>query len=217
MIETKADRVCSDTELNINRMYQLSASREREGPDQGEPSGVNQWEESQPEPMVEGPLEEGEPVEDREPLEEEPLEEEEPIEEGKPNEHEEPEAAMEPMEESLPDPSLAEPEVQVESDIEMWEARREPPTYIEISSGHEEEDWGFDYDMYGCGDEFVMRWSDEKDFVEENEEAPANDPRGNDSESEEAFSDFSSDSWGDEDDEDFNLASYDERTDTNYA
>ena len=143
------------------------------------------------------------------------MEEEEPMEEGELNEQDEPEVVMESMEEeNLPDPPLAEPEVQVESDIEMWEPKQEPPTYIEISSGDEEEDWGFDYDMFGYGDEFVRRWSYEEHSEEENEEAPTNDPRGNYSESEKAFSDSSFDSGGDEDDEDFNLASYDEHTNT---
>lgn len=32
--------------------------------------------------------------------------------------------------------------------------------------------------MYGYGDEFVKRWSDEEVSEEEDEEAPANDPRG---------------------------------------
>ena len=62
----------------------------------------------------------------------------------------------------------------MESDIEMWEPKRETPTYIEISSENGEENWGSHYDLYGYGDEFVRRWSDEEDSEEEVEEAPTN-------------------------------------------
>ena len=58
------------------------------------------------------------------------------------------------------------------------------------------------YDLYGYGDEFVRRWSDQEDFEEEVEEAPTNYPRTD------------SHSGEDEDDEDFDIANYDESTDT---
>ena len=47
-----------------------------------------------------------------------------------------------------PDLPRVEPEVQVESDIEMWEPKRETPTYMEIASENEEENWGSHYDLY---------------------------------------------------------------------
>ena len=105
----------------------------------------------------------------------------------------------------------------MESDLEMWEPRRELPTVIEISSGkeEEEEDWRFDYDMYGYGDEFSRRWSDEEDPEEDPEEAPLYNPEsGSDDDAmEEAALDLSSDFGGDEDDEDFNPTVYDKRSD----
>ena len=50
--------------------------------------------------------------------------------------------------------SVLEQESETDSDLEMWEPRREPTTITRISSGEEEEeeDWRFDYDMYGYGD-----------------------------------------------------------------
>ena len=65
--------------------------------------------------------------------EEEPYEEVEPVEEGELHIQDEADVIMEPLEEqNLPDPPLEETEVQSESDIEMWETKREPPTYVEI-------------------------------------------------------------------------------------
>ena len=136
------------------------------------------------------------------------------MEEGELNLGYEPELAVKPMEERiLPDLPRVEPEVQVDSDIEMWEPKRETPTYMEIPSENEEENWGSHYDLYGYGNEFVRRWSEEEDSEEEVEEAPTNYPRGFDSESEGTSSVSSSDSGEDADDEDFDIASYDERTD----
>ena len=112
MIKRKAERVCYDLELDLNKLYHLSESRRGVELTQGEPSEVNHREE--------------------------PLEEEEPMEEGELNLGCEPELAVKPIEErNLPDPPREEPEVQVESDIEMWEPKREKPTYMEISSENE--------------------------------------------------------------------------------
>ena len=136
------------------------------------------------------------------------------MEEGELNLGYEPELAVKQMEEwNLPDPPLVEPEVQVERDIEMWEPKRETPTDIEIFSQDEEENWRSHYDVYGYGDEFVRRWSDEKDFEKEVDEAPTNYPRVIDSESAGASSGSSSNSGEDEDDEDFDITNYDESTD----
>ena len=87
----------------------------------------------------------------------------------------EPELAAKSMEERIvPDLPRVEPEIQSESDIEMWEPLQEPPTYIEISSEDERRNWGSHYDLYGYGDEFVKRLSEEEDSKEEVEEAPTN-------------------------------------------
>ena len=121
----------------------------------------------------------------------------------------------EPLKERiLPDPPLVETEVQSESDIEMWEPKREPPTYVEISSEDESGNLGSHYDLYGYGTGFHRGWSDEEDPEEDVEEVPINYPRNSDSESEEAHSNSSSDSGEDADDEDFDLAGYDESADT---
>ena len=88
MIKTKAERVCYNLELDLNKLYHLSESRRRVELNLGY----------------------------------------------------EPELVVKPMEErNLPDPPRVEPEVQVESDIEMWEPKRETPTYMEIPSENEEE------------------------------------------------------------------------------
>ena len=84
---------------------------------------------------------------------------------------------------------------------------------MEIPSENEEENWGSHYDLYGYGNEFVRRWSEEKDSEKEVEEAPTNYHRGFDSESEGTSSGSSSNSGEDANDEDFDIASYDERTD----
>ena len=87
--------------------------------------------------------EEEEPEEEGVMKEEEPCEEVEPVEEGELHIQDEFDVVMELLEEqNLPDPSLAETEVQSESDIEMWELKREPPTYVEISSEDERGNWG---------------------------------------------------------------------------
>ena len=79
IIKTKADRVCYDLELDLNKLYHLSESRRRMEPTWG---GVNHQEE---------PLEEEESIEEEELMErEEPEEEEEPTEEKEPSEEEEP-------------------------------------------------------------------------------------------------------------------------------
>ena len=116
MIKTKADRVCYHLELDLNRLYHLSESTRGVELTRGEPSEINHREE--------------------------PVDEEEPMEEGELNLGYKSELAVKPMEGwNLPDPPLVEPEVQVESYIEMWEPKREIPTYIEISSEDEEENW----------------------------------------------------------------------------
>lgn len=61
--------------------------------------------------------------------------------------------------------------------------------------------------------------SPEEDLMEDSEEALVNNQEFGDADSvmENATSDLSSDSRGDEDDEDFNLTAYDERPDTREA
>ena len=62
----------------------------------------------------------------------------EPEQEGEPHISDGADVVMEPSKErNLPDPPLVETEVQSESDVEMWEPKREPPTYVEISSDDE--------------------------------------------------------------------------------
>ena len=76
MIETKAERVCYDLELDLNKLYQLSKSKRGVELTQGEPGEVNHREE--------------------------PLE---PMEEGELNLEYEPELVVKPLEEqNLPDP-----------------------------------------------------------------------------------------------------------------
>ena len=114
---------------------------------------------------------------------------------------------MEPLKErNLPDPPLVETKIQSESDIEMWEPKREPPIYVEISSEDETGNWGSHYDLHDYGAGYDRGWSEEED---PEEEVPTNHPRDSDSESEEAYSNSSSDSGEDGDDEDFDIASYD--------
>ena len=122
---------------------------------------------------------------------------------------------MEPLkEQNLPNPPLVETEVQSESDVEMWEPKREPPTYVEISSEDESCNWGSHYDLYGYRTGLDRVCSDEKDLEEDVEEVQINHPRNSDSESEEAYSNSSSNSGENADDEDFDLASYNESADT---
>ena len=122
---------------------------------------------------------------------------------------------MEPLKErDLPDPPLVETVVQSESEVEIWEPEREPPTYIEISSEDEGGNWGSHYDLYGYGTGLDRVCSDEEDPEEDVEKVPINHAGNSDSESEEALSNFSSDSGEDVDDEDFDLAIYDESADT---
>ena len=117
-------------------------------------------------------------------------------------------------ERDLPDPPLVETEVQSESDVKTWEPKREPPTYVEISSNDEGDNWGSHYDLYGYGTGLDRVCSDEEDPKEDEEEVPINHPRDSDSESGEAHSNSSSNSGEDADDEDFDLASYEESADT---
>ena len=213
MVKKKANRVCYDLNLDLNKLHHLSESRKRVELTRGEPSGVRHQE---------GPLEgeefdkeEEDPEEEEVMEEEEPYEEVEPVEEGELHIQDEPDVVMEPLEEqNLPDPPLAETEVQLESDIEMWEPKQEPPTYIEISSKYKIGNWGSHYDLYGYETGFDRGWSYEEDFEEEVEEVPANPPSDNDSESKEAYSISSSNLGEDGDDEDFDIASYDETVDT---
>ena len=57
MVKTKAEKVCYDLELYLNRLYHLSEARRGVELTQGEPSEDNHREEPLEE---EGPLEEGE-------------------------------------------------------------------------------------------------------------------------------------------------------------
>ena len=80
MIKTKADRVCYDLELDLNKLHHLFTTRARVEEPRGEPSGVNYIEEPWPKPVEGEPLEEGESSKEEESLEEEePLEEKEPL------------------------------------------------------------------------------------------------------------------------------------------
>ena len=185
MVKTKAERVCYNLELDLNRLYHLSEARK----------GVE--------------LTQGEACEDNH--REEPLEEEGPMEGGELNLGYEPELAAKSMEERiLPNLPRVEPEIQSKSDIEMWEPLREPPTYIEISSEDERRNWGSHYDLYGYETGYDRGWSDEED---PEEGVPTSHPRDSDSESEEAYSNSSSDSGEDGNDEDFDIASYDATVD----
>ena len=185
MVKTKAERVCYDLELDLNRLYHLSEARRGVELTQGEPSENNHREE--------------------------PLEEEGPMEGGELNLGYEPELAAKSMEERiLPDLPRVEPVIQSESDIEMWEPLREAPTYIEISSEDERRNWGSNYDLYDYETGYDRGWSEEED---PEEEVPKNHPRDGDNESEEAYSNSSSDSGEDGDDEDFDIASYDKTID----
>ena len=81
----------------------------------------------------------------------------------------------------------------------MWEAEPEPLIVLEVSSGvEEEEDWVFDHDTYGYGNEFSKDWSAKEDPEEEPEEASPKRPRfwGEGSDMEEANSDLRSDLGG---------------------
>ena len=139
----------------------------------------------------------------------------EPEEEGELHISDDADAVMEPLKErNLPDPPLVETEVQSESDVEMWEPKREPPNYVEISSEDESGIWGSHYDLYGYGTGFDRGCSNEEDPEEDVEEVPIDHPRNSDSESEDAHSNSSSDSGEDANNEDFDLASYDESADT---
>ena len=73
MVKTKADRVCYDLDLDLNKLHHLSESRKKVEPTRGEPGGVRH---------KEGPLE-GEEFdkEEEDPEEEEVMKEEEPYEE----------------------------------------------------------------------------------------------------------------------------------------
>ena len=167
-VKAKADRVCYDLELDLNRLHRLSEFRRSVEPEK-----------------------KGEP----------------PISVGT-------DATKEPSREwVLPDSPLVETEAQSESDIVMWEPNREPPTYIEISSDDERENWGSHYDLYGFEVGFDRGWSDEEDPEEEVEDLRLSSPRDSGSESEESYSNSSSDSGEDGDDEDFDIASYDEGAD----
>ena len=136
MVKIKADRLCYDLDLDLNKLHHLAEFRKRVELTRGESSGVRHQE---------GPLggdesdkEEEDSKEEEVMEEEEPYEEVEPIEEGKLHIQDKPDVVMEPLEEeNLPDPPLVETEVQSESDIEMWEPKWEPPTYIEISNEDE--------------------------------------------------------------------------------
>ena len=57
MVKTKAERVCYDLELDLNRLYHLFETRKGVGLTQGEPSRDNHREE---------PLKEEEPIEEGE-------------------------------------------------------------------------------------------------------------------------------------------------------
>ena len=139
----------------------------------------------------------------------------EPEEEGEPHISDNADVIMEPLKErNLPDPSLVETEVQSESDIKMWEPKREPPIYVEISSEDESGNWGSHYDLYGYETRFDRGCSDKEDPEKDVEKVPINHPKNSDSESDEVHSNSSSDSGEDADDEDFDLASYDESADT---
>ena len=87
---------------------------------------------------------------------------------------------MEPLkEQNLPNPPLVETEVQSESDVEMWEPKREPPIYVEISSEDESGDWGC---TMICMAMRLGLTSDEEDPEEDVEEVPIDVPRNSDSE-----------------------------------
>ncbi|CAO2822599.1 unnamed protein product [Amaranthus hypochondriacus] len=205
MIKTKADRLCYDLELDLNKLHHLSESRKRVGSTQGEPSGVN---------YQEGPLEgeesdgdeEEDPEEEEEMEEEEPYEEVEPMEEGELHIKEESDTNMEQLGDVyLSEPPLAEPKVQAGSVFEMWEPKWESPSPIENSSEGEREDWGSYYDLYGFRVEFGRERSDEEDpeEEEEEEELPTNHPMDSNRESEREYTSSSTDSGDDGEDEDF--------------
>ena len=55
MIKTKANRVCYDLELDLNKLHYLSTTRARVEEPRGEPSGVNYIEKPLPKPVEENP------------------------------------------------------------------------------------------------------------------------------------------------------------------
>ena len=152
MIKMKANIVCYDLELDLNKLHHLSTTRGGVETSRGKHSGVNHLEEPQPDPVEE------------EPLEDEPLEEEEPLEDEEPFEEEEPSEGEESSEKGRIHErggSQRTGGTLVSSRtgrkcIEMCITRREPPIVTEISSDEEEEeDWVINHDMYGYGDEFT--------------------------------------------------------------
>ena len=170
MVREKANRICYDLDLDLNRLHRLSESRKSVAPERKGESPVSGGTNVTTEPL---------------------------------------------RERVLPDSPQVETEAQAESDIEMWEPSREPPTYIEISSDDDErENWGSHYDLYGFEVGFDRGWSDEEDPEEDIEDVPLSSPSDSGSESDGSYSDSSSDSGEDGDDEDFDIASYDEGADT---